>query len=171
MQQSERELLEALDTDARLASDLLVARMKQIIESVQFQLALRDRSNPTLDMGTIYALLLVSGDEQVAVPDYEASQLYTLFKQTFQHSLNSNARSAIIKKMLGVWIVHNSTAALAKLNLGMAFDLDLTEGLNLATKLLAGGADRAATPASGRMPCWRSAAGATTSRSRWSSPF
>jgi hypothetical protein len=138
MQQSERELLESLDTDPRLASDVLVARLKAIIESFQFQ-ALRDRNSATIDTGTICALLMVSGDDDVTIPDFEANQLYTLFKQAFQHSLNSSARSIIIKKMLGAWIVHNSTPSLAKLNLGLAFDLELHEGLTLALKLLAGG--------------------------------
>ncbi len=54
----------------------------------------------------------------------------------FRSALGTHPGSGILKKMLGAWMVHNSTSALAHQNLTVAFTYDLREGLDLALKLL-----------------------------------
>jgi hypothetical protein len=145
MQRCERDLLEALDRDPKLASELFVSRVKTLFESMQVRAALQPGS-PGTELGTACALIMVSGDEQVTIPDFEANQLFTLIGKPFESNLGGEKGPAL-KKMLGVWIVHNSSPNLARQNLSVAFQLDLTEGLELALKLLAndGGAQQAGT--------------------------
>ncbi|HEY1786435.1 MAG TPA: hypothetical protein VGG30_12825 [Pirellulales bacterium] len=137
MQRSEPALLEALDPNPKLAGELFVMRIQLIRQSLQFPP--RDGTGPaTISLGTICSLLLVSAADGVTVSDQDALQLGALFKQTaFQRILQDHVGSNILKKMLGDWIVHNSSPALAHQNLDLAFTLDLKEGLNLAVKLLA----------------------------------
>ncbi len=137
MQRSERDLLEALESDPKLARDRLAMRLKAILESLQ--LTLRDASGgPAIEMGTIYALLMVSADEDVALLDGEAKQVLDLVQlPQFQTNLNASPKSTILRKMLGTWIVHNNSVNLAPHCLLLAFNHDLKEGLDLGKKLLA----------------------------------
>jgi hypothetical protein len=137
MQRSEPAMLEALDTNPKLAGELFVMRIQSIRQSLQFPA--RDGTGPpTISLGTVCSLLMVSAAEGVTVSDQDAMQLSALIKQpTFQRNLSANLESGILKKMLGAWIVHNSSSALARDNLSLAFTFDLKEGLDLAVKLLA----------------------------------
>jgi hypothetical protein len=146
MQLSEPALLEALDSNPKLASELFVMRIQSIRQSLQFPP--RDGSGPaTISLGTICSLLLVSAADGVTVSDQDALQLSGLFKQSaFQRILHAHVGSVILKKMLGAWIVHNSSSALAHQNFDLAFTLDLKEGLDLGLKLLAN-EGRGQTPA------------------------
>jgi hypothetical protein len=111
--------------------------MQSILQSLQFPP--RDGNGPPAPaLGTICSLLLVSAADGVTVSDQDAMQLTALIKQpTFHRNLSSHVESGILKKMLGMWIVHNSSSALARENLILAFTFDLKEGLDLAVKLLA----------------------------------
>jgi hypothetical protein len=137
MQLSEPALLEALDSNPKLASELFVMRIQSIRQALQFPP--RDGTGPaTISLGTICSLLLVSAADGVTVSDQDAGQLSALFKQSsLQRILHDHVGSVILKKMLGAWIVHNSSSVLAHQNFDLAFTLDLKEGLDLGLKLLA----------------------------------
>jgi hypothetical protein len=137
MQLAEPALLEALDTNPKLAGELFAMRIQSIRQSLQFPP--RDGIGPpTISLGSICSLLLVSGTDGVTVSDQDAMQLSSLFRQpTFQRILQAHAGSAILKKMLGTWIVHNSSSDLAHQNFDLAFNLDLKEALDLGVKMLA----------------------------------
>ncbi len=77
MQRAEPALLEALDTNPKLAGELFVMRMQSIIQSLQ--LPLRDgNGHPTIALGTICDLLLVSAADGVTISDQDAMQLFNL---------------------------------------------------------------------------------------------
>ncbi len=129
-------MLEALQTSQKLASELLMMRMQAILLSIQWP-QLNGGSPPSVGLGTVCALLFVSGSDGVTIGDQDAIQLYNLILQSsFQSNLRTTANAPTLKKLLGMWILHNSGSAIAFQNLQLAFNCDLQEGLDLAVKMI-----------------------------------
>ncbi len=136
MQRAEPALLEALEASTKLAGELLVMRMQSILQTIQWP-QLNGGSPATVPLGTVCALLFVSSTDGVTISDQDAIQLFNLIHQaSFQSSLRTTANAPMLKKLLGMWILHNSGPSIAYMNLQLAFNFDLKEGLDLAVKMI-----------------------------------
>ncbi|HTU24412.1 MAG TPA: hypothetical protein VMF30_03370, partial [Pirellulales bacterium] len=136
MQMAEPAMLEALESNPKLAAELFSMRTQSIHQSLQFPMQ-NGTGQPAIALGTMCSLLLVSTADGVTVNDQDAEKLLNLIQRpAFERNLAGNVDSEILKKMLGEWIVHNNSPALAHPNFYLAFKHDLKEGLDLAIKVL-----------------------------------
>jgi hypothetical protein len=138
MQRAEPGLLAALESNDKLAGELLVLRVQSVLQSIQWP-QLNGGSPPSVSLGSVCTALFVSSSDGVMIGDQDASQLYNLINQpAFQSNLKLPGNSALLRKLLGMWIVHNSGSSIAYQNLMLAFNFDLQEGLDVAIKLIGG---------------------------------
>jgi hypothetical protein len=136
MQRAEPALLDSLEASPKLAGELLVMRMQSILQTIQWP-QLNGGQPAAIPFGTVCALLFVSSTEGVTITDQDAIQLFNLIHQaSFQSNLRTSANGPMLKKLLGMWILHNSGPSIAYMNLQLAFNCDLKEGLDLAVKMI-----------------------------------
>lgn len=132
---AEPQLTEVYAADGNLAAETIKARCDVIF--ADFTRTLGQEENLTL--GTMAALLLVGSREDVALEERIAAQLYTwmLYQPVFSDSVRSGPWSAMMKKLLGMWIVKDAGTGATLQNLIFAASYDLApQGLALATKVL-----------------------------------
>jgi hypothetical protein len=137
MAREEPELLAAYAAGGRETSEALNARCQGLLE--QFMQV--SGSESLFPLGTLATLLLVGADEDVAVDEQVCLQLYTwmIYQPQFYKNARSGPRSAMIKKLLGMWIVKDTGTSATMQNLIFAAGYDLEpEGLALATRILEG---------------------------------
>ncbi|MGD9721187.1 MAG: hypothetical protein AB7O59_03920 [Pirellulales bacterium] len=135
MARAEPQLLEAYATTARAASETLDARCTTLLD--QFMDA--SGRDSTFSLGTVATLLLVGSEQDVTVNEQVGVQLYTwmIYQPTFFKHARSGPWSPIMKKLLGQWIVKDTSSSTTMQNLIFAASYDLErEGLTLATKVL-----------------------------------
>ena len=135
MQREESTLLEAYAKGGKAANDALDARCHTLLEQFM-QVSSRESLFP---VGTLAGLLLVGSADDVTVDEQLGVQLYTwmIYQPAFSKSARSGAWSSMMKKLLGMWIVKNSSSQATVQNLIFAASYDLKpEGLTLASKIL-----------------------------------
>jgi hypothetical protein len=136
MQRAEPELLEAYAKGGKPASDALDARCRALMQ----QLTQVSNGDAGVALGTLATLLLVGSAEDVTIDEQLAFQLYTwlIYRPAFQKSANSGTYSAMMRKLLGLWIVKDPSPSATPQNLMFAASFELKqEGLSLAGRLLA----------------------------------
>ncbi|MEX2113275.1 MAG: hypothetical protein WD845_08825 [Pirellulales bacterium] len=137
MAREEPALLEAYAAGDRQASEALHARCQVLLEEFM-QVSGRESLFP---VGTLATLLLIGSEPDVAVDEQIGGQLYTwmLYQPTFSDNARSGAWSLMMKKLLGRWIVKDTSTSATMQNLIFAASYDLqTDGMTLAKKLLDG---------------------------------
>jgi hypothetical protein len=136
MQRAEPALLNALETGPKLAGELLAVRMQTILQAIQWP-QFNGGQQPTIPFGTVCTLLFVSSTEGVTITDQDAIQIFQLVQHPgFSNHVRGTADTPTLKKLLGMWILANSGPSIAYMNLHLAFNFDLKEGLDLAVKLV-----------------------------------
>jgi hypothetical protein len=138
MQRAEPELLAASAEGGKIASDALNARCHALLQQMtQLQIT---RSDELMPLGTLASLLWIGSADGVAVDEQLGVQLYSqmIYQPMFQKNVRSGAWSGMLKKLLGLWIVKDSTpvSTVQNLNFGAYYELK-AESLNLASKVLA----------------------------------
>ncbi|HEX3726392.1 MAG TPA: hypothetical protein VHV08_09120 [Pirellulales bacterium] len=136
MQRCEPELLAAYGKDGKAASDVLDVRCHALLD----QLGQLSSGDGPVSLGTLASLLLLGSADDVTVDEQLAFQLFTwlIYRPAFRESATSGAWSPMMKKLLGMWIVKDSSPAATAQNLIFAANYELKpEGLSLANKLLA----------------------------------
>jgi hypothetical protein len=137
MQRAEPELMEAYARGGKAASESLDARCRTIFE----QLTHASGGDGPVSIGTLASLLLVGSADDVTVDEQLAFQLYSwlIYRPAFQKNASSGPWSGPLKRVLGLWIVKDTTPAATAQNLTFAATYDLKpEGITLAAKLLTG---------------------------------
>jgi hypothetical protein len=136
MQRAEPGLLDALEAGSKPAGQLLVLRMQSIQQMISWP-QFNGGQPATVPFGTICTLLFVSSTEGVTITDQDTIQIFNLIQQPpFLSNLRTTSNTVTLKKLLGMWILHNSGPSVAYMNLQLAFNFDLKEGLDLAVKMI-----------------------------------
>jgi len=134
MERSEPELLEALSKGTKPASEVLDARCRVLVD--QIMQSQRDM-HPSL--GTAAALLFVGSTAGVQIDEQLSIQLYSwiIYQPVFQKTAQHGVWSAMLKKLLGQWVVKDTNPAALAQNLLLAASFELRpEALALATRAL-----------------------------------
>jgi hypothetical protein len=137
MSRDEPELLEAYAAGDREATETLRARCQILLQEFM-QVSGRESLFP---VGTLATLLLVGSEDGVDVDEQIGAQLFTwmLYQPTFSENARSGAWSPMMKKLLGRWIVKDTSASATMQNLMFAASYDLhADGMTLARKILDG---------------------------------
>lgn len=130
MQRAESSLLRAAGDSDEKTKALVADRMQEMQKQLQFQ----PRGLP---IGSTAALLFVSGNEKVQTPDQHGWLIYNyVLQQPFNDQLRDGPRREPLRKLLGNWIRHNTSSAIAYQSMMVAMQFDLTEGLIPAEKML-----------------------------------
>ena len=135
MQRAEPELFEAFVKGGKPASEALEASCRGVIQQ-----AIQNPPDGRVSLGTVASLLLVASAEDVSVDEQFGGQLFPwlIAQQAFQKGARESDRSAMLKKLLGMWVVKDVSPAAAVENLKFAATFELkAEGLSLASRLLA----------------------------------
>ncbi len=129
MQRAEPELLDALATDPRAASQALSERGRQILDGDRESLA---------NLGTLATLLFVGSAEHVTVDEDSCLHIYPFVVQsTYHRNHKSPLWPGLLKKMVGTWIAKDTTAAMTNQNLILASQLELKdEALTISERVL-----------------------------------
>ena len=134
MQRAEPDLLETLIQGAKDTSVALEARCRALI-----QMATQSHVGGRVSMGTVASLLFVAGTQGVTVDDYVGAQFipWLIYQPSFQKAANGE-QSAMLKKLVGAWIVKESSPNVTAENLKCAAMFELkNEGLTVAGRVLA----------------------------------
>jgi hypothetical protein len=135
MQRSEMGLMEGLEVGHDAATRILESRIRAA------QLVYQGRNAPlagTVSTGSVAALLFVGSDKNVNLSEAYALQLGSLasYQPMFQQAISGGQQSALLKKILGAWIVRDLSPALTSQNLYLAIRYELKECLEPAVRLL-----------------------------------
>jgi hypothetical protein len=136
MARAEPDLLEAYAEGGKATDKVLDERCRELVEEFS-QVSSREALFP---LGTLASLLLIGSAEEVTVDEQLAAQLYTsmIYQPTFSKNARGGPWSAMLKKLLGLWIVKDSNPGATMHNLVFAASYDLkAEGLTVAGKILA----------------------------------
>ncbi len=136
MQRAEPELMAASVKGGKIASAALNGRCHAMLQ----QLMQVSRYDELMSLGTLASLLWVGSADGVDVDEHLGAQLYSpmIYQPVFQKNIRAGAWSGMMKKLLGLWIVKDSSPASTaqNLNFGAYYELK-AESLSLATKVLA----------------------------------
>jgi hypothetical protein len=136
MARHEPQLLEAYAEGGKAASDALGQRCRELLDEFM-QVSSREAAFP---VGTLACLLLVGSADEVTLDEQVGVQLYTwmVYQPTFSKNARGGPWSGIMKKLLGQWIIKDSSPSATVQNLIFAAMYELKpEGLALAGKTLA----------------------------------
>jgi hypothetical protein len=129
MQRAEPDLLAAMAAGPQPATEGLAKRAQDMIDGT---------SEVNLGLGTVASFLFVATSEGVKVNEHGAIQLLPYVVQlTYQRHNKSPLWSPLLKKLVGRWLVKDTTSATAFTNLLMASQLELKpESLTVAGRIL-----------------------------------
>jgi hypothetical protein len=145
MQRAEPQLLEAYESDPKLAAQTLAERLQLMQLNSNGRLVNRLNRNffvPSsaiqAGLGTSITMLLVGGDKTVAVKDDVADRFRLVQTSTELRTALSTGdeRSELCRKIVGRWIRREVSETATNNNLSMALQLNLSEGLEPATRVL-----------------------------------
>lgn len=131
MQRAEPDLLAAVASGTKPASETLAERARDILEG---------HDEVQLSLGTLASFLFVGSAEGVKVEEQGAAQLFPYIVQlTYQRNGKSAYWPVVLKKLVGGWLAKDTSPSNANQNLILAAHLELrTEALAVAERILTG---------------------------------
>jgi hypothetical protein len=131
MQRADPDLLQALEEAPRAAVEVLTQRALQHQQAQQQQLSL----------GQLAATLFIAAEEDVELPAQAMTMIFSYcYQQGFRDVLGDSSRRELPRQMLGA-IVSRSEDFTAYQAMTIAYQLNLSEGLVPAVKILEGQAN------------------------------
>lgn len=130
MQRAESAVMEATESSAERAGEVLAARCQQIQEML-YGANFGERKQPGL--GTLTAMYFLSADPQVPITDQTVNNLGNFtYQQSFQTAINGGPRAELLRKLLGAWVGRTVNSAGQFHGLMLSLRYDLREGLEPA---------------------------------------
>lgn len=145
LQRAEPLLLEAYESDPKLAAQSLAERLQLLQLNAGGRLINRANRNFVFSsaalqpgLGNSLAMLLIAGDKSISVKDDVADRFRLVQTTTELRSALAagDARSQLCRKILGRWIEREVGETASIYNLNTAMQFNMPEGLVPATKLL-----------------------------------
>jgi hypothetical protein len=112
--------------DQKKAADLVAARVFQLQQSL--------RSQQSLSLGTVAALLFAATEKDVGLPEHPQQIIYSFCHQQCVREAIAGSKKDVIRSLLAKYATRGEAGTAQGLSLAMIYDLE--EGLLLARKLL-----------------------------------
>jgi hypothetical protein len=137
-QRAEPRLLQALAKDSKQAEELFALRFVEMQQSLQSVVNEFGESEDELQVGSIAALLLAGGAENVTIAEDAGVQLNPwMYQSSFQEELGSADHGRPLRKLLAGWILKDNGPNIAFQNLRLAHTHGFhSEGLTIALRAL-----------------------------------
>jgi hypothetical protein len=141
MQRAEPQLLEAFAKGDQGIGEVLNQRCHAISQA-----ATHGQREEQVSMGTVATLLLVGASDDVTVDDQPGVQLYSwmIYQPAFQRNARAGPYSAMLKKLLGRWVMKDSAATVQNLLFAATYELK-PEAVQLASRVLTAEPEQQAT--------------------------
>ncbi len=134
MHKAEAGLLESAAAGGSLAADAILLRCQQSLQISRVPNATL-RQQPSL--GTVAALLFVSADPQLKLPEQTQSMVFNFVNQSsFQTALKGGNHQGQARQLLGAWISETPSNNLAYQTLRLAMQHDIEQGLSPALRIM-----------------------------------
>lgn len=132
MQRAEPQLLEAFAKGDQGIGEVLNQRCHAISQA-----ATHGQREEQVSIGTVATLLLVGASDDVTVDDQPGVQLYSwmIYQPAFQRNARAGPYSAMLKKLLGRWVMKDSAATVQNLLFAATYELK-PEAVQLASRVL-----------------------------------
>jgi hypothetical protein len=135
MQRADAELMQALEEGPQAAADAMNVRTSQFQQAAQFGLQ-------QASLGQIAATLFVAAQEDVTLSSQTTTMvLNQCFQSAHRDILANSSRREIPRKMLGA-IIERTEGTAAYIALNVAYQLNLSEGVTPAVKVLSSPVNR-----------------------------
>lgn len=132
MQRAEPELLEAFGKADKSLDTVLNERCQAISQA-----ATHGQREESMSIGTVATLLLVGASDEVTVEEQPGVQLFSwmIYQPAFQRNARVGPYAAMLKKLLGRWVMKDSTATVQNLLFAATYELK-PEAVQLASRVL-----------------------------------
>lgn len=132
MQRAEPELLEAFGKGDKSVGDVLNERCQAISQA-----ATHGQREDSMSIGTVATLLLVGASDDITVEEQPGVQLFSwmIYQPAFQRNARVGPYAVMLKKLLGRWVMKDSTATVQNLLFAATYELK-PEAVQLASRVL-----------------------------------